>query len=650
MALQFVIKAEDQVSPSANTARSSIYQLDAALKNESATLRQLSQQMKAMSSAGDTASSKFKQLSGAVADQRLKVGALKDQMRDAGGLPKTAQGAGLLESIMVKLTKTLGGAGKSLSALGPYGAGAAAGLGALTVAALATGGAVAYLASQLLSLGVSASESKGDITRSLELLYGTEKAALHTYRVLESLTQDIAISHERVGELADSLIKAGMVNGDRMVAAIGAIGKAEAARKGAGQVLEGVFTRSQQSRMFSISRSELMAVGLSYKALAKEISKGTGMSVQEAELRLRTGGVQLKAGLDALTKVVDSKMGDLATKKLMTVGYQAQRLRDTFGRLFENVNTGALARLLQVLGNMLDESNVSGHALRNTLRSAFDEIAAAAERVAPFLQVFFEGAILMALKLYNALYPVRQAISRMFGGDQKSNVASFEGTVLQFAQNVGAGFELAAKAIAWMIDNASALGRVIKVLIDLTPGIGPAFNAAVGAMRIVWGSLGVAASADGKASGKNVSDGVAVGIKEGTPAVEAAMAAMATKGVAAFDAKMQIKSPSRLMIIRGRYLDEGLAKGVNDNADEPAKAMASAGTGAAAAINPGGVTAQARGGAAGGVVVHVTFAAGSVVVGPGGAPGAVQQTEDALTELMANVLEKANRRVAGGGF
>jgi hypothetical protein len=594
MALNFQIKLEDQVSPSAQKAASSLHQLDAAIKNESASLRTLQAEMLGMKKAGHASSEAFKMLSGAIADQRMKVAALKDKMLDAGGLPQAGKAAGLLESIMGSLTSKLGGAGRALGALGPYGIAAAA------------------------------------VTRSLELLYGGQKAAEHTYKVLEAITGDIAISQGRVMELADTLIQAGQVNGDAMVKSIAAIGKAEAARKGAGAVLEGVITRATSARIFSISRAELMKVGISYKELSKEIAKGIGSTAQDAELRLRTGGVSVKAGLDALSKVVDTKMGDLAMKKFATVGAQTQRLRDLFGRLFEGVDSGPFGRVLMAIANTLEESSVTGSALRTVLKSAFDELSAAAERVAPYVQTFFEGAILLALRFYNALYPVRQAIAKLFGGADEGGLKKTEDTILNLANNVGAGFDLAAKAIAFMIENAGKLAKVIEVLVTLTPGIGAAFTAAKAAILAITSDM-TAKQDRSQKSGQAVAEGVAAGIQQKTPAVEAAMAAMGEKGMKAFDAKMQIHSPSKAMQLRGRYLNEGLARGVNDNADAPAKAMAQSGAGAGAAATAGAKAAGGQSG--GGPVINVHFASGAIQ-GMGGAA----ELQDSLTHTLGDVF------------
>lgn len=631
MALNFQIKLDDQVSPGANKAASSLQKLEAAIKQEGTSIRSLETQMRTLEKGGQKNLDIYKQISAQLASQRGRVADLTAEMVKQGGAGFTGatEKAKGLSGIMSELTSEGGALGEVMATLGPYGAAAAAGFALMGGAMLGVSAAVVYLESKLVSLGIAASESKGDITRSLELLYGGEKAADHTYKVLESLTGSIAISQGRVMELADSLIQAGQVNGDAMVKSIAAIGKAEAARAGAGKVLEGVITRATSARIFSISRAELRQVGLSYKDLSTEIAKGLGTTAADAELRLRTGGVAVKAGLDALGKVVDAKLGDLASKKFQTVGAQTQRLHDLFGRLFEGVDSGPFARLLMVIANTLEESTVTGAALRTVVKSAFDEISSAAERVAPYLQAFFEGGILLALKLYNALYPVRQAIAKMFGGSDAGGLASFEDKTIAFADSLATGFSVAAKGVAFLINNIKQLGEVASTLVHITPFAGAALDLAKLDIDILTGKFNKSKDKATQA-GANTAAGVAAGITAGTPQVEAAMAAMATKSLKSFDDKMQIHSPSKVMQLRGKFINEGLAKGQNDNADIPAKSLAKVGAGVATA--PVGGRSSSAGG---GVVVHVTFAPGAVVV------GGLAAAEDQLTEMFSNVMQRA---------
>ncbi len=504
-------------------------------------------------------------------------------------------------------------------------------------AATAAVGATLLLTAAFIKLGAASSEEKGDITRSLELLYGSQEAAEHTYKVLEGITGRIAISQERVMELSQTLIKAGQVNGDQMVASIEAIGKAEAARKGAGQVIEGVITRSQKSRVFSINREELMATGLTYRELAKNISKETGRGVAEAEIQLRTGGVKLKAGLDALNKAVDSKMGELAARKFNTVGVQVQRMSDGFRRLFENFNTAPIAKGIKVIADLFDETTVSGAAMRTLLGSIWDNISAAIEAVTPYAEKFFKGLILFGLKVWNALFPLRKAIKDTFGGDNQEGLQTFENTLLALGDDIGRFVGTTAEYMAAFVRNWDALWQTFdEIMADpigaILSGFADMFIALNDTIEGGWKSI-VDWFVEG---GKNIVSGIIEGITSGAGAVGQAMQNLAQSGLNKFKDVFGIASPSKVMAQQGLYLNEGLAQGVEKSSDKPAAAMAKAVDGAVAsrASGPG-----ASPSAVSGAQVSVTFQPGSIIIQGGAAM--LDNLESKLAELMGDVMQQA---------
>jgi hypothetical protein len=258
----------------------------------------------------------------------------------------------------------------------------------------------------------------------------------------------------------------------------------------------------------------------------------------------------------------------------------------------------------------------------------------------PFVQAFFEGGILLALKLYNALYPVRQSLAKLFGGDQKQGLESFQDGIIVFADRVAAAFGIAAGAVAFLINNVKALGQAAEVAMVLVPDI-PGSKAALGALTAILDAQKPATTKSGMA----VAQGAADGIRAGTPAVEAAMRDMGKAGTAAFDKSMQIQSPSKVMMLRGKYIDQGLAQGVNDNAQGPADAMAGVGPQVAgAAQTPKMPSVSVTGKSQDGKVIHVEFHAGAIVAHGNNAQELVDSIRDPLTDLMADVFERAAKQ------
>lgn len=598
--MNFVLSMTDGISGPAKAGAQSLSTLDAQLKAETKTLSVLESQLRAMKASGSSNAGIMAQMTGQIDEQKLKIGNLTQEMIKNGGAGKE------VASAEKEIGEAAGTAAPRLGAM-------AKAVSGVAVAIVGTVAATALLATGFAALGAETSEAKGDVTRSLELLYGSQEAAENTYRAIEGITSRVAMSQSRALELSDTLIKAGEVNGDRMIRSIEAIGKAEAARKGAGQVLEGVITRASSTKMFSISRQELRAVGLSYRDMAQEISKQTGKGVAETEIMLRTGGVRVKEGLDALSKVVDSKLGALADRKFMTVGNQTERLKDNFKRLFEGFDTGPFARALKKIADLLDESSSSGSALRTFLKAAFDDIGKVVEWLAPYVSLFFDGMTLAALKVYNALYPLRKALKDTFGGD--NGTQDFQNVMLSLADDIGTFAGKAANFLADLIRNWDALWQTFDEIMS-----DPLHALAEGA-----GDLG-----------KMIIDGLIDGLKSGVGAVGDAFKNMAHSGLSSFKEVLGIHSPSKVMAEQGEFLNEGLAQGVERSAGRPADAMA----GTAGAMPGAAAGGAGRGGAGGGF--QVVFNAGAIVVqGTGITSAQESELRARLSDLMADVFEQA---------
>lgn len=74
-------------------------------------------------------------------------------------------------------------------------------------------------------------------------------------------------------------------------------------------------------------------------------------------------------------------------------------------------------------------------------------------------------------------------------------------------------------------------------------------------------------------SGENVAQGIAAGITNGSGVAYTAMSTLATGLLQEFNRKMEIKSPSRVMMRTARFIDEGVAVGITQNEDIALNAM-----------------------------------------------------------------------------
>jgi hypothetical protein len=75
-------------------------------------------------------------------------------------------------------------------------------------------------------------------------------------------------------------------------------------------------------------------------------------------------------------------------------------------------------------------------------------------------------------------------------------------------------------------------------------------------------------------AGTNITNGVVDGIKDGTPAVDAAMKDMAKSGVKAFESELKMASPSKLLKAKSKIgIGGGVAAGVDASRPMVAKSM-----------------------------------------------------------------------------
>lgn len=632
--MDFKINLSGNLRQQATADADALRKLNDAIVAEKKVLGAMETQMKAIQRAGVVDIAVFKALSGAIQQQKDKVAGLTQQQVAAGA-------AGLQHANAMKAQAV--SSGTLASFLG----------NTLSNAFTKLIGLVRDAASAIIGFA----EAKGDATRMLETVYRSEQAAENTYSAIIDVTKRVAISQEKAVDVADALTRAGEVNGNRMIQSIEAIGKAEAARKGAGDSVQGIIERANKSKWFSVSRDELRAAGLTFKDLATTISKQTGAGIQQAELALRSGRVSMKAGLEALTTTVDKVLGGIAEKKFMTIGVQSQKLRDTFGRLFDSLDTSKIAAVLGKVVSFFDEGSVTGAALTEIFVAIFDALGDAVEMVWPYVQTFLEFLILTALKVWNAFRPVRKAFQEMFGGEGGGEVKSFEDALLAFSSSFG-------KVAEFVANNFVPL--MMGALVLLTPTIWGLVTAvgslAVGVLAATWPALALIAALvavykvgewlgeklfelfqlDWGAIADDIITGLVRGIVNGIDAVVDAFGKLGKAGLDKFRSVFGIKSPSTVMALQGKYLDQGLQKGIEDNAAGPANALGGSAGSPSAIVQNSTTNNSSRGSS-------VVFSEGSIVLNFSGGGDAAEQVRAQMPSIMADIFEQLGLTMGAEG-
>lgn len=619
--MNFSINMDGNLAANAAKDADALEKLQNALRAEEKALAAMQKQMSALQKASNVDVATYRKLDAAIKGQKDKVAGLTGQLVNMGatGLDPAKEKALNLGQAFSSLQQRAGPVGQFFAALGPWGVAAAVGIGALVVTVTA---AVAAMG-KLVQLAAQFSEARGDAERILTTVFDSEKAAEHTYDVITAVTKRVAISQDKAIEVADSLSKAGVYSGDALVRAVESVGKAEAARKGAGQVIQGIIERSEKARQagfgnmggFTVNRQELRAAGIQYKDFLETLSKQTGRSMQDVAGALRVGRVSVAAGLDALNATVDRKLGPLAEKKFYTIGAATVRLKDTLGRMFDSFDTSGVARAMDQFTRFFDDSSVTGAALITILESAFNGIGKAIEAAMPFVTTFMDFLLVTFLKIRFALKPVREVFAQMFGG---SDVASFEETLRGITNTVG-------RLLAVMIGGAAlAFGAWMQVQEALAGVFGWAFRAIEAFKTGGWEGLGT-----------YIVDGLTKGLADGATKFVESMGKLATAGLKTFKNIFGISSPSKVMMAQGAYIDQGLAKGITAGSGEPTRAMGDM-SGQTMGATP---MAQAGSGgpSKGGSTLTVTFAEGAIQIH--GVQGAAD-LEARMPQIFADIFEQ----------
>ncbi|HMV65508.1 MAG TPA: hypothetical protein PKA64_01565, partial [Myxococcota bacterium] len=336
--------------------------------------------------------------------------------------------------------------------------------------------------------------------------------------------------------------------------------------------------------------------GVDIEGVYQRIAKKLNTTVEVAKGKVKAGLVDTKTVLDAVTAQASAQFGGVADKLANTVPALINRVKVRFASLFDNFNLtplkGALANLAKVL------EGPTGALLKEALSKLGNETIKA-------LFGPFEGEV-GRKRLESFLTTTAHVVSKVADAVRKA-APLIEKTVDALAKlsEKAKGNDVAITGIV------SALSPIIGLLSEFGAGAASAIVPIVGLFEFL-DAIGekLKAFADTMGSlGASMTDGLAEGILGGEGGAIAAIVGVVERMIAAARDASDTHSPSKAFGEIGYWNMAGLSKGVNDNADMPADATASAVRGQIdAAAGAGGALggSGARGGA-GGAPVSITI-------------------------------------------
>jgi hypothetical protein len=538
------------------------------------------------------------------------IGAIQAHVAPIAGADHAAQLAGTLKEVaelagghgLLNLASTLGAPLRGVyglkQALGELGEGfehvigispgVAAGIAGVAAAGVIAAAAIVKFGEAIgewvfegAHMALEAVEAKEKTLDLLEAMLGSKDAAEEVTAAIGQITKVTGVSGSRVAQLARELSAAGEA-GDLLTSSMKAIAQAETVLPEGGAKLQKITERAIQTGNFALSPKQLVGTGLQVQKLYEEIARRTGVGVKQVEAQLKAGKVSAETGIAAMNAVISEKFGGVAAKQAKDLDVQIQRFHANISKLFKDVNVEGFLDKLQSILAIVDQSTESGKALHDVLTGAFNAVFKVVEKVAPYVEIFFLGLELAALKVANAIRRVAAAWGISFGDENKEAVDSFEDAMIGFADGIGRvahGMEvLAGYTGVW-----ETIATYVGMLVDFTGFlIGPFVDAELAFVR-----LGIAAllvvdylsrfGAEAEQAGVSLVSGLVSGIKNAAVQLYDAVVDLAKTAMQKFRDIFQIHSPSRVMAGMGANISAGLAHGISSGARSSSSAMVGAG-------------------------------------------------------------------------
>lgn len=594
-AAEFLITLNNQVSGPAAAAGGSLQQLEGAAKgltdvlgNTSAgaaaigirmagvgdQLRDSSGRFIAAGDAAGQAAAKMKQVQEAADKARGPTRDFGDSIADLGNNLFTLPGP-------------LGAVQDAISKLGPEGQAVATAIGIATAAftifaAACIGG---------MAAAISITETLTRMRAQFDALAGSAAAGGKVNEMVQRLGQSLPFATAQVGAWAKSLLAAGL-EGQRLENAVRAVAAASA--------LMGAEGGSAAESLFK----KLAEGGQQATKLIQDFQKGGRKSATAlAEMGLRSHDVAAALGMtDAQfkkAKISAAQMGDAVAKALAAKGAGPLatamnafpniigKAKEGFMSLFSGMQP-QVEKFMASVAKLFSAFNKGGFAiqiLKPIITSVFGTLFTWASKALDMAYAGFIRVAIWGVKAYIMAHPLVGAFRELWVAVVKLGTAL--GIVGGKSQSLGI-LAFVGKVISM------TFGTIIMVIKGVVGAITFVVNIVTRVVAAIRGAMAGIGGA-GKGAGGNLVSGLIAGIMGGAGAVIAAVKGLAAGALAAFTGAFGIRSPSAVMRKHGDdNIAGGTAIGVKEGSPKVDAAMAKLGG------KPGGAGAKGRGGKGGG--------------------------------------------------
>ena len=577
--------------------------------------------------------------------------------------------------------------------------------GALATAAGATAAAGAIVAAAAVALGAAAGAvlyagvklgvqeaTKNEVNKAILDAVGGGKGQAKI-DLATKIALDIGIDDDVALAAVKKAVTAGF--SDKQIESIVKVGVGIDAALGPGQgdkFAKTLATVKELGKFDDGAIKKFAKEGISAEQVYAKLAKSLGISVDEAKAKVKAGTLDVNKGIEAVLGVADEKFGAIADKLGNSLPGLYTKLQVAFKGLFGNISLdpikgvmkGALGVLTGPSGQAFSKAfGKLSDALIKALFGPFEGKGASA-KVEAAVGVLVKGINILTKGVeyasavsgrawagIKAAWAVGMAIVSGVAKEAQPLIAAVKSAFADIFSSkpntIGAelrsiGKDLAvlwgvAKPVVVVVAKLAAgsglaiLGGLfttaatgVKILVVVLGSVVKAVSMTVGFISTLVGFMtgtGPKLAVGARSAGRAIPQGIVAGIASGMAAAIAAAGSMATGLLAVVKAKLGIASPSKAFALIGTQNALGMAKGMNDNADAPARAGAK--LAAKAASGAGGSAAGGAGGAGGAVVVKITnnFA-------PGTTPAQAAAVADANFEAWSRNMRAWQRQQQEG--
>lgn len=606
---RFAIVLDANAGPAENMA-AALERLRVKIQQDTAELARLQAALKNLQQGTSVNIEAQKALQTQITAKKGELAAAQEQYIAMGGtfqeIPKAtaAASAGLGEV-----------AGAATAVGGPVGGLAAR--GQQLTAALGKGGvagaALALVAVLVIVLGAAVAATvaiaafalrAADAARSAGILRdaaaGSAKAGAELGAVVSRLARHLATPREELEGLANDLARTGL-SGRALELAFGAIAMTSAVMgNAAGSALQGIVDRSRMAKRFLVSALDLKGTGLALQDVGAALAKRLGISVQSALAALYNGQVKLEDGLSAMDDAVKAKFGAAAARQLLAFPVQIAKARENLTRLFAGVNIEPFLQGLARVLSLLDETSITGKALKAIFETLLNPLFAAIGEQGGMVRTFFQGMVIAALIVAINLIRLRNSFRETFGGAK--------GDILSVRNALKAG-EYALYGIVVVVAMLTALFVVLALVMGLVAL--PFILAGATIAAVIYGIVALAGlmssafhsafeglrNLDLATLGWNLVTGFVNALFSGAGLVATAAANLARSALSAIKSTLGIASPSKEAGKLAGFTAQGFSDEIDASAPGVQASMSDAftlpsggsrGSSAAAAAAPAG--------------------------------------------------------------